>query len=277
MNAGQVLRLGCLLCVPLLSQTHTAQAQSVIKIASTVVHSLYLKSDGSLWAAGGNKEGQLGNGTCENVRSPERIVPSGVVSVAVGNYRSFFLKNDGSVWGMGDNAAGLLGDGTFDSTNRPVQIVCGGVTAIAAGENFTLLLKSDGSLWAFGDNLHGELGDGTRGTTCMRPKQVVAGGVRAISAGGAHSLFIKNDGTLWGMGNNTYGQLGDGRTYLVSNVPVNGTVLTDALSAIRVGWDHTCALLTSGGIRCWGNNGYGQLGNGGTSMSLLPVVVLGFP
>jgi alpha-tubulin suppressor-like RCC1 family protein len=201
-------------------------ASDVTAIAAGGMHSLFLKSDGSLWAMGGNYFGQLGDGTYYNTNRPEQIVGSNVTAIAAGGYHSLFLKSDGSLWAMGANSCGQLGDGTYDNTNRPEQIVASGVTAIAAGGDpvrsptltaHSLFLKSDGSLWAMGYNGDGQLGDGTYDQT-NRPELIVASGVTAIAAGGdpddflpsGHSMFLKSDGSLWAMGNNSYGQLGDG-------------------------------------------------------------------
>ena len=126
----------------MLLQSLTSEAQSVIKIASNGNHSLFIKSDGSLWVEGANGEGQFGNGTFNSVGQPEQIISNDIVAVAAGIDRSFFIKSDGSLWGTGNHE---LGDGTF-RTNRPVQIVPSGVTDISAGDNFTLFLKDDGSL-----------------------------------------------------------------------------------------------------------------------------------
>ena len=211
------------------NQPEQIVASNVMAIAAGGYHSLFLKTDGSLWAMGYNGYGELGDGTTDGgnyqTNRPEQIVASNVTAVAAGggydgNYytdHSLFLKTNGSLWAMGDNSSGQLGDGTTDGgnyqTNRPEQIVSSNVTAIAAGLYHSLFLKRDGSLWAMGDNANGQLGDGTYGGAAgytNQPEQILAGGVTAIAAGYYHSLFLKSDGSLWAVGYNGEGELGDG-------------------------------------------------------------------
>jgi alpha-tubulin suppressor-like RCC1 family protein len=100
-------------------------ASGVTAIAAGGDHSLFLKSDGSLWGMGWNQYGELGDGTYNHTNRPEQIVAGGVTSIAAGNVHSLFLKSDGSLWGMGYNQTGGLGDGTYSNTNRPEQILAG--------------------------------------------------------------------------------------------------------------------------------------------------------
>src|ERR1700690_4249408 len=145
-------------------------ATNVTTIAAGGLHSLFLKSDGSLWAMGNNQYGQLGDGSYNSTNLPEQIVASNVTAIAAGGLNSIFLKSDGSLWGMGD--------GTYSTvnpfgTNQPQQIVASNVTAIAAGGLHALFLKSDGSLWAMGINEYGQLGDGTY-NNINQPEQILA-------------------------------------------------------------------------------------------------------
>ncbi|MGO9586482.1 MAG: RCC1 domain-containing protein [Limisphaerales bacterium] len=225
-------------------------------------HSLFLKSDGSLWVIGSNDYGQLGDSTLNNAHQPEEIVAGGVTATAAGGLHSLFLKSDGSLWAMGANSAGQLGDGTFNNASQAEEIVANGVTAIAAGGNQSMFLKSDGSLWVMGENYTGELGDGTFNNT-NQPEEIVASGVVAIAAGGQHSLFLKSDGSLWAMGYNENGQLGDGITdsgYYETNQPEE--IVANGVTAIAAGINHSLFLKSDGSLWAMGRNFYGQLGDG---------------
>jgi alpha-tubulin suppressor-like RCC1 family protein len=149
-------------------------ASNVTAIAAGFFHSLFIKSDGSLWAMGDNEFGQLGVGTYITTNRPEQIVASNVTAIAAGFGHSLFIKSDGSLWAMGDNEFGQLGDGTYNSTNRPEQIVASRVKAIAAGYGHSLFVKSDGSLWGMGFNGDGQLGDGTYNFSINQPEQILA-------------------------------------------------------------------------------------------------------
>jgi alpha-tubulin suppressor-like RCC1 family protein len=259
----------CLLGMVLL-QVITSGAQSVTQITAGFYHSLFLKSNGSLWVTGWNLYGQLGDGTYATAypygtNLPEQIVASNVTAIAVGGSHSLFLKSNGNLWVTGWNAYGQLGDGTTDNgnyeTNRPEQIVASNVTAIVAGLNHSLFLKNNGSLWAMGYNSYGQLGDGITDNgnyETNRPEQIVASNVTAIAAGYLHSLFLKNDGSLWGMGDNAYGQLGDG-TYSNTNLPVQ--IVAGNVTAIAAGDQHSLFLMSNGGLWAMGNNNVGQLGD----------------
>jgi hypothetical protein len=101
-------------------------------------------------------------------------------------------------------------------------------------------------------------------------------GVTAISVGGGHTCALTTAGGVKCWGYNYFGQLGDG-TNTDRHTPVDVTGLTSGVAAISAGGHHTCALTTAGGLRCWGYNGYGQVGDGTTTRHrLAPVDVVGF-
>ena len=139
-----------------LTDAHGAVAP---KIAAGAYHTLTIKADGSLWAWGENRFGQLGDGTTVNRPLPVRIgTETDWVEISAGDYYSLALKTDGSLWAWGYNYDGQLADGTTVDKHSPVRI--GTATdwaAIAAGGYHLIALKTDGSLWVWGDNNHGQL------------------------------------------------------------------------------------------------------------------------
>ena len=187
-------------------------------VAAGAYHTLILKTDGSLWATGGNWAGQLGLGSdFSNRTRPEQVLPptepgkAGVCAIAAGAYHSLILKTDGSLWAMGSNSQGESGLGNTYSATTPTLVLSSGVRAISSSWLFSLILKTNGSLWAMGENDFGQLGVGDN-TQRKVPTEVVREGVTAIAAGWYHSLFLTADGRLWGMGENGLGALGLGDT-----------------------------------------------------------------
>jgi alpha-tubulin suppressor-like RCC1 family protein len=134
---------------------------------------------------------------------------------------------------------------------------------------------SSGGVKCWGENQDGQLGDGTT-IDRLTPVDVVglSGRVTAIAAGAGHNCaLISSDGVeCWGL--NEMGQLGDGTTSTRPR-PVDVVGLSGAVAAIAGGDSHSCALTSSGGVKCWGWNAYRQLGDGTTSDRLTPVDVSG--
>jgi alpha-tubulin suppressor-like RCC1 family protein len=219
---------------------------------------------------GFNNDGELGNGTVQMFSPNGTDVPgpvsglSGVVAIAAGAEHSLALKSDGTVWAWGYNVAGQLGNGTFISSDVPVQVSgLSSVVAIAAGTDHSLALKSDGTVWAWGDNEDGELGNYPFALENSDVPVQVSGlsSVAAIAAGSAFSMALKSDGTVWTWGINSYGNLGNGTFGGTTYMPGQVTGLTGVM-AIASGDLHQLALKKDGTVWAWGENEYGEVGNG---------------
>src|ERR1035437_9691276 len=121
--------MACAACAMLL-QTFTSDAQPVTKIAAGYYHSVFLKSDGSVWTMGGNS-GLWGDSANTTTNRPRQVLISGVTAIAAGSRYNLLLKNDGSLWVLGNGDCGQLGDGHYNSFSpSPMQIVASSVTAI---------------------------------------------------------------------------------------------------------------------------------------------------
>ena len=153
---------------------------------------------------------------------------------------------------------------------------CNDATSITTGETHSCAIRESGGLVCWGYNWYGRLGDGTM-TTRATPVPVtsLSSGVTSVSAGGHHTCAVQG-GVAWCWGFNGYGQLGDGTTTnRTTPVAVSGFTTKIKPVAIAAGAYHSCALLSTGGVRCWGYNAYGQLGDGTTTNRTTPVNVPG--
>ena len=249
-------------------------------IAAGGSHSCALFSNGGVACWGNNSDRQLGIPSVSRSVSPQNVpdLPSGVASISLGGTHSCALMSEGGVKCWGDGAYLKLGFPTFlQDIVSPVSVpyLESGVKAIAAGSQHSCALRNSGAVWCWGRNLGGALGNGSS-TGESEPGPVVGlnSGVISISAGGDHSCAVHQFGYVMCWGANTFGELGDGTTtHRSAPVPVQG--LYADFIAVATGSSHTCGLTISGGVRCWGSNGDGQLGDGTTISRSTPVAVTG--
>ncbi len=151
--------------------------------------------------------------------------------------------------------------GTATGSTITVTVTCS--ILIAGGEQFTCAVNTAGAVYCWGLNSNGQLGNGTE-TRSFVPVPVtgLSSGVVQITAGQQFACALTSAGAVMCWGANSDGQLGNG-TKTDSDVPVQVATLTSGVAAISAGHYHVCAILTSGGAVCWGDNGEGELGNGG--------------
>ena len=247
-------------------------------LAGGASHSLVLCGDGTVWAVGSNQYGMLGDGTTTSSTIPVQVVGlSNATAVGAGFVHSLALHNNGTVSAWGFNSAGQLGNGTTTTSLTPVSVLgLSNVTGVDGGNSDSVAVDSSGAMWAWGHNQSGHWGNGTftDSTTPVQAAPTLSNALD-ISSTGSHSLFLLGNGTLWSAGANGEGQLGDGTT-TQSATPVQVVGLSNVNAIDALGDNlHNLALQSNGTVWAWGLNNLGQLGNGTTTNSSIPVQVPG--
>jgi len=229
--------------------------------------------------------GYLGNGSTAG--GPDSYVPvdvtglAGITEIATGAYFTCGLSSTGQVICWGSNGSGQLGnEANFEQVlpvTTPVAAVAastsseGQIVTIALGGRHACALSSMGSLSCWGSNFWGQLGNGTMADS--RTPVGVAGFYRAVAASEHNTCATTGNGAIKCWGLNHEGELGNGTTE-DSLAPVDVAALIGmAVKQVVIGAYHSCALLTNASVKCWGFNDVGQLGNGTTIGSLVPVDV----
>jgi alpha-tubulin suppressor-like RCC1 family protein len=198
--------------------------------------------------------------------------------VSAGDFHTCATTTQGAVRCWGFNGAGQLGNGTTTNRARPVPVkgLGSGVQAVSAGGNHTCALTNTGAVKCWGFNLYGQLGNGTTtNSTTPVPVAGLASGVVAITLGGNDSCARTQGGAMRCWGRGTEGQLGDG-ALTNRSTPVAVSGMTSGVTAISLGFDHTCAIVAGGAVRCWGFNLSGEVGNGMNANTSVPAAVSGF-
>lgn len=257
--------------------------RTAVEVSAAMAHTCAILDDGSVVCWGSGNYGQIGNGANYDTTSPllTSALGSGqsVIALSSGGYHSCAVLDNGEVvcWGFGVN--GELGNGGTSNVNTPTLTNSFGsgriAVGITSGEYFSCALLNDGSVACWGNGANGQIGNG--GTSQVNtPTQTSGFGqgvtVTAISSGNRFvcAILDNTDMACWGYGGD--GQLGNGSTS-DRNVPTSiyGFASGGIAVAVSSGLSHTCAILDTGDISCWGAGVYGRLGNGQSSSSSYPV------
>ena len=219
------------------------------------------------------------------IHAHERQLASASALLALGdaNTCAYVTAGDGALKCWGTNVEGQLGDGTegtgTDNRYTPTTINVGGpVGLLALGYEHTCayVTAGDGALKCWGWNYDVQLGDGTK-TDRRTPTTINVGGpvgLLALGKGHTCAYVTADDGALKCWGSNIYSQLGDGT---MTNNRLTPTTINvgGPVGLLALGEDHTCAYVTAGAgvLKCWGNNAYGQLGDGTTASRPTPTTI----
>ena len=230
---------------------------------------------GEAWCWGSNQQRQLGvSFSAPGGNAPVRTFQS-ALAIAAGAFHGCLVSRQAEVACWGTDGYGQLGLGPMiGAAHVPITILPSGAAAVALGEFHTCALMASGAMKCWGRNAKGQIGDASTTDRTLPVDVVGAAGVASIAAGYNHTCALTRGGAVKCWGDNAGGQLGNGST-APSAVPVDVTGLHDGIAAIAAGGAHTCALGTTGAVKCWGDNSAGQLGDGTQSGRTIPTEVPG--
>ena len=240
-------------------------------------HTAAIDQDGALWMWGSNFSGQLGNGYTGNSGdysdSPTQTVPikimDDVMAVSCGGSHTAAIKSDGSLWTWGSNSSGQLGNaGTFDARdmrNDPMQTtplkIMDNVVAVSCGQDYTVAVTTDGSLGIWGKVRSED------GQTLTANSPTYISGSADTACCGADYIAVLEHGDLWTMSYSTFEKKEGGTT---AATRLKTRTMGDVV-AVSCGGNYTIAVQTDGTLWTWGDNDYGQLGDGTTNSSATPI------
>lgn len=254
---------------------------SPFSVAVGLEHTCVVLTDTRVQCWGLNRMGQLGNGEIGQLNPlPQAVISlnSSAVDIASGYDHTCVVLNSGSISCWGQNDDGQLGIGNSNDRALPAKIQSSSTNykSVVSRSAHTCALLTDGIVKCWGNNTYGQLGDGS---TLKRDAPVNVLGlsrpIQQIAAGAAHTCALNDLGAVQCWGVNSSGELGADTPGFLSTSPLTVTYLASGVAALSAGYGHTCALMDSGEVNCWGRNQHGQLGDGSTTSSSVPIQVIG--
>jgi len=264
----------------------TASALVFAQVSAGGQHACGVTSDNRLYCWGRNSEGELGDGTTTN-----RLVPVAVAGalhfrqVGTGSLSTCGVTTDNRAYCWGDDSYGELGIGSTSPRLTPAAVAGGHQfrRVDALSYHFCAVTYPDNRAFCWGSNTYGQLGIGNNtgpqtgrlGPYSSKPVAVIGGlTFRHVTAGHWHSCGVTTDNRVFCWGYNRWGQVGDNSTGWLRFKP-SQVAGTQQYRQVDAGLYHTCAVTTGDRGFCWGDNRYGQLGNGTQSASRYPKPVSG--
>lgn len=240
---------------------------NVLAIVRGYNHSMVLKEDGTVWAFGQNRYGQLGDGTTNDRDTPTQVMGlQNIVQIRAGSASSFALDAQGQVWAWGRDRYANVGAGAAsdDPITSPVKVIGPPpIAMIATGRDHVLALDFKGHLWGWGLNASTQLGDeAVYGDPVTSPKQLTwAENIGHVYANGNQSFVLREDARIYGWGQNLRGTLGTAAESdrATPGDPVFGL---EGVTSAGIGALHGVARTLNGEVFTWGWSFEGSLGGG---------------
>ncbi|XP_050978818.1 retinitis pigmentosa GTPase regulator b isoform X1 [Labeo rohita] len=233
-------------------------------------HTLVYTSRGNLYVSGGNNEGQLGLGDCDD-RTSFHLVDffskhGQVKMLAAGSNTSAALTQDGRLYMWGDNSEGQIGLGKESNALTPQEVSVGKrVSWVSCGYYHSAFVTVDGALFTFGEKDSGKLGLSTEKLASHKVPQQVTGisdKVVQVSCGGGHTVAL-TEHEVYSFGLGQFGQLGHGTFIFESRLPrVVEHFKRGRVKHVQCGENHTALITDSGLLYTFGDGRHGKLGLG---------------
>jgi len=256
-----------------------------VSLSAGYLHTCGVTRGQAVYCWGSNRSGELGNGSKAESAVPVAVAADRALRlVSAGGGHTCGLSTEGVAYCWGGNRSGELGTGSQADSAVPVP-VAGRLRfrLISAGLGYTCGLTAEGVAYCWGENSAGQLGNGSQVDSPTPvpvedparrfPSPTRVRGFRALSLGYSHTCGITAENIAYCWGANGAGQLGNGsKTNSPIPVPVSGNLV---FRSIHIGGKtpYTCGVTADGTAHCWGDNSAGQLGNGSTTSSAVPVPV----
>jgi alpha-tubulin suppressor-like RCC1 family protein len=266
--------------------------KAFVSMSAGASHTCGITAEGVAYCWGSDSNGQLGNGgTSLDTQIPSPVDSSTLIGskafieLFAGHYQTCGITADGVAYCWGHDGWGQLGNGgTSQETQSPSPVDTSTIPGnkafvqLVGGYRHTCGLTEDGVAYCWGWDGEGQLGNGDVSQDVQSPSPVDTSTILGnkafvqLGAGSYHSCGITVDGVAYCWGNDSCGRLGDGggvlNTQSPSLVDTSAIPSNKAFVSISTGEEHTCSLTADGLATCWGGDGHGQLGNGGTPLSL---------
>ncbi len=234
-------------------------------------HSCAIMPDRTARCWGANGFAQLGDGTKQDRHNPVAVARlSGVAQISAGETHTCARDTSGGVYCWGENHVGQIGNGQacppndfYCSALSPSQVASIDGISVAAGGIHSCAVASNHHIHCWGYGQFGGLGDGTHDNTNVPVEVLGITTAVTVAAGWTHTCAASSNGHAWCWGLDEVGEIGNGTVDTGNGIttPQDVTGLTGVVQ-LALGWFFSCALVSGGGVECWGMNSSGQLGDG---------------